>query len=157
MEPINILLTEENEGDSMLTSEALTQGEIVDNISMIKNGKKAIYFLKKKSPSEKVLQPHLILLDINLSKMNGYKVLQNIKAKQQLKHIPVIMLPSSLSDKDTLMTCKHFANYYLIKAPDADDFIKAVSSIKTFWINHVQLSLKPLCYGIFYQPAYINR
>lgn len=51
MEPINILLREENEGDIMLTSEALTQGEIVDNIFMIKNGKKAIYFLKKKSPS----------------------------------------------------------------------------------------------------------
>jgi CheY-like chemotaxis protein len=76
--------------------------------------------------------------------MNGYKVLQNIKAKQQLKHIPVIMLPSSPSDKNTLMASKHFANYYLIKAPDAGDFIKAVSSIRTFWINHVQLSLKPL-------------
>jgi len=59
MEPINILLTEENEGDIMLTSEALTQGEIVDNISMIKNGKKAIYFLKKNLPLKKYCNPIL--------------------------------------------------------------------------------------------------
>jgi CheY-like chemotaxis protein len=144
MDPINILLIEDNEGDIILTTEALTQGKIIHNISVIKNGKKAIDFLEKKFPFEKALQPHLILLDINLPKMNGYEVLQKIKTNQLLKHIPVIMLTSSSSDNDILMANKHFAHSYLTKPVDEDDFLQVVSSIETFWINHVQLSLTTL-------------
>ena len=144
MDPINILLIEDNEGDIILTTEALTQGKIINNIAVIKNGKKAIDFLEKKYPFEKALQPDLILLDINLPKMNGHEVLQNIKTNQLLKHIPVIILTSSSSDKDILMAYQHFANYYLTKPLDADDYLKVVSSIETFWINHIQLPLKTL-------------
>ena len=139
MKPIHILLVEDNEGDIFLVTEALEEGKIVNKISVIKDGKEAIDFLEKTGKYESTSMPDLILLDVNLPKKNGHEVLEYIKAKENLKQIPVIMLTTSSSEKDILMSYKNHANCFITKPVDVDNFLKVVYSIENFWINIVAL------------------
>lgn len=139
MTPINILLVEDNEGDILLTVEALEEGRIANKIEIVKDGKQAIDFLSKKGSYAEVTIPNLILLDINLPKKNGHEVLQFIKSNEQVKHIPVIMLTTSSSEKDIVESYKSYANCYITKPVEVLDFINAVASIKSFWFSIVQL------------------
>src|ERR1700712_3939807 len=100
MEPIHILMAEDNEGDILLTKEAFENSKILVNLSIVKDGKEAVDFLMKEGQYANVTQPDLVLFDINLPKKNGHEVLQFIKAEEELKHIPVMMLTTSSYDKD---------------------------------------------------------
>jgi len=139
MKSIHVLLVEDNEGDIMLTTEALEEGKIANEISIVKDGKQAIDFLNKKGDYEGATLPDLILLDINLPKKNGHEVLQYIKGADDLKQIPVIMLTTSSAEKDILESYKNHVNCYITKPIDANDFINAVAKIEDFWINIVNL------------------
>ena len=139
MNSIHILLIEDNEGDIFLITEALEEGQIVDKISVSKDGKEAIDFLEKKGKYKDAETPDLILLDINLPKKNGHEVLQYIKTSENLKQIPVIMLTTSSSDKDVLLSYKHHANCFITKPLDVNNFLTIVVSIESFWINIVKL------------------
>lgn len=139
MKSIHILLVEDNEGDIMLTTEALEEGKIANKISIVKDGKQAIDFLDKKGGYENVTLPDLVLLDINLPKKNGHEVLQYIKHSEGLKQIPVIMLTTSSSEKDILDSYRNYVNCYITKPVDVNDFINAVAKIEDFWINIVNL------------------
>ena len=139
MNSIHILLVEDNEGDIFLITEALEEGKIVNKISVSKDGKEAIDFLEKKGKYKDAETPDLILLDINLPKKNGHEVLQYIKTSENLKQIPVIMLTTSSSDKDVLLSYKHHANCFITKPLDVNNFLTIVSSIESFWINIVKL------------------
>ena len=139
MIPINILLIEDNEGDILLTTEALLEGHILKELHVVKDGWEALLFLEKKEKYNSAITPDLILLDINLPKMNGHEVLKKIKQSSNIKHIPVIMLSTS-SSKDDISECyKNQANCYIVKPVDADDFAKVISSIEKFWLSTVQL------------------
>lgn len=142
MKPIHILLVEDNEGDILLTTEAFNEGKIINTISVVKDGKEAIHFLGKNHQYTHAQTPDLILLDVNLPKMNGHEVLKNIKANNNLKHIPVIMFTTSSSEKDILQSYQNYANCYITKPVEVDDFLNVVSSIENFWINIVQLTHK---------------
>ena len=139
MNSIHILLIEDNEGDIFLITEALEEGRIVNKISVSKDGKEAIDFLEKKGKYKDAETPDLILLDINLPKKNGHEVLQYIKTSENLKQIPVIMLTTSSSDKDVLLSYKNHANCFITKPLDVNNFLTIVSSIESFWINIVKL------------------
>jgi CheY-like chemotaxis protein len=139
MKPIHILLVEDNEGDILLTTEALEEKKIINKISVVKDGDKAIDFLNKKNEYKDAELPNLILLDINLPKKNGHEVLQYIKTNDKLKHIPIIMLTTSSSEKDIMLSYKHYANCFITKPVEVNDFIEAVTKIENFWLNIVQL------------------
>ena len=139
MNSIHILLVEDNEGDIFLITEALEEGKIVNKISMSKDGKEAIDFLEKKGKYKNEETPDLILLDVNLPKKNGHEVLEYIKTSENLKQIPVIMLTTSSSDKDVLLSYKNHANCFITKPLDVNNFLTIVSSIESFWINIVKL------------------
>jgi len=139
MNSIHILLVEDNEGDIFLITEALEEGKIVDKISVTKDGKEAIDFLEKKEKYKNEETPDLILLDVNLPKKNGHEVLEYIKTAENLKQIPVIMLTTSSSDKDVLLSYKNHANCFITKPLDVNNFLTIVSSIESFWINIVKL------------------
>jgi len=139
MNSIHILLVEDNEGDIFLITEALEEGKIVDKISVTKDGKEAIDFLEKKEKYKNEDTPDLILLDVNLPKKNGHEVLEYIKTSENLKQIPVIMLTTSSSDKDVLLSYKNHANCFITKPLDVNNFLTIVSSIESFWINIVKL------------------
>ncbi|RYU95361.1 response regulator [Emticicia agri] len=139
MEPIHILLVEDNEGDIFLTTEALHESKIANKLSIVRDGWEAIQFLEKKGEYVRVTMPDLILLDVNLPKMNGHEVLTAIKSNENTKHIPVIMLTTSSSEKDIYQSYKNYVNCYITKPIDAGDFLKVVASIEHFWISIVTL------------------
>lgn len=139
MKQISILLVEDNEGDVVLTTDALYEGKISNSISVVRDGWEAIQFLEKNGPYSKAITPDLILLDVNLPKMNGHDVLKVIKASDKTKHIPVIMLTTSSSEQDIMQSYQNYVNCYITKPIDTDDFMKVVSTIEDFWISIVQL------------------
>jgi CheY-like chemotaxis protein len=139
MKSIHILLVEDNEGDIVLTTEALEERKIANKISVVRNGKDAIDFVLKEGAFKDVESPNLILLDVNLPKMNGHEVLKTIKSDDRTKHIPVIMLTTSSSPNDIKLSYQNHANCYLTKPIEADEFLKTVLSIEDFWLSIVRL------------------
>ena len=137
MKPIHILLVEDNEGDILLTTEALHESKIVNKVTVLKDGKKAIDFFENIINKEDV--PDLVLLDINLPKKNGHEVLHFIKSSDNYKQIPVIMLTTSSSESDILNSYKNYVNCYITKPIEAHDFMNAVAKIEDFWINIVSI------------------
>jgi CheY-like chemotaxis protein len=142
MKSIHILLVEDSEGDVLLIKEAFKDARIVNNISTVNNGEKAIRFLEKSSPYEDQHTPELILLDINLPRMNGKEVLKFVKNSDDLKHIPVVVLTTSSADEDILDSYKQHANCFITKPLDVDDFFRTVSKIENFWVQLVKLPPK---------------
>jgi two-component system, chemotaxis family, response regulator Rcp1 len=137
MKQIHILLVDDNEGDILLTREALDDARIINKISIAFDGLEAIRFLKNTPPGENT--PDLILLDINLPKVNGTEVLAIIKSDPDLKRIPVIMLTTSSAEKDILASYDNYANCYITKPVDLDRFMSVVRTIEDFWISIVKL------------------
>ncbi len=137
MQQIHILLVDDNEGDILLTREALDDARIVNKISIAYDGLEAIRFLKKSPVGADT--PDLILLDINLPKMNGTEVLGIIKNDPDLKRIPVIMLTTSSAEKDILASYDNYANCYITKPVDLNKFMDVVRTIEDFWISTVKL------------------
>jgi len=140
MNPINILLIEDNEGDILLTKEAFEESKIVNKIIVIKDGKEAINFFETVNRKEDI--PHIVLLDINLPKMSGHEVLMYIKNNEKFMSIPVIMLTTSSSEKDILQSYRNHVNCYITKPIDVSDFMKAITKIEDFWINIVSIPVK---------------
>jgi CheY-like chemotaxis protein len=139
MKQIQILLVEDNDGDILLTTEALEDSKIINLVSVVKDGEQAIDFLNRKKPFQNASTPNLILLDINLPKKNGHEVLQYLKASKNFRHIPIIMLTTSSSQKDILEAYNHYVNCFITKPVEVNEFMKAVAKIENFWISIVQL------------------
>lgn len=139
MNSIHILLVEDNEGDILLTTEALEEGKIINKLSVARDGQEALDFLNKEGKFQTSELPDLILLDVNLPKKNGHEVLKYIKTHQVFRSIPVIMLTTSSSQKDINESYKNYANCYITKPIELSDFMKAIGKIEEFWINLVKL------------------
>ena len=139
MKEIKILLVEDNEGDIFLTLEALKEAKIHNDIHVVKDGDVALRYMRKQGEYSEAETPDLILLDINLPKMDGIEVLDELKKDDVLKVIPVVMLTTSDSEKDILMAYQSHANCYITKPVNFENFIEVVQSIKHFWINIVRL------------------
>lgn len=142
MNPAHILLVEDNEGDILLTKEALEDAKILIKLSVVKDGKEAIDFLSKEGKYQDVALPDLLLLDVNLPKKNGHEVLKYIKENEKLKHIPVIILTTSSSEKDINQAYKNYVNCYITKPVEVNDFLAVVATIENFWICIVKLPTK---------------
>ncbi|MEI8054363.1 MAG: response regulator [Bacteroidota bacterium] len=136
---INILLVEDNEGDILLTMEALESGKLINNIDVTRNGELAISFLMNILENPEKELPELILLDINLPKKNGQDVLHFIKEHDSLKHIPVIMLTTSSNEKDVMASYRNHANCYITKPIDINSFMSIIAKLEEFWISIVKL------------------
>lgn len=139
MKPIHILLVEDSEGDIVLITEALSEGRILNQLSVVRDGYEALMFLQQLPPYSDTPRPDLILLDINLPKKNGHEVLQFIKNHPEFKRIPVIMLTTSSTEKDIYQSYEAHANCFITKPVEVEDFLSVVSTIEDFWINIVRL------------------
>ena len=139
MRPIHILLVEDNEGDILLTTEALEEAKIHIELSVVRDGEEAMDFVSKQAKYNDVQSPDLLLLDVNLPKKNGHEVLHYIKSNELLKHIPVIMLTTSSSEKDINTCYDNHANCYITKPVEVNDFLTVVTTIENFWISIVKL------------------
>ncbi len=136
--PINILLIEDNEGDIVLTTEALSEAKIANKLEVLRDGDEAIKYLNAIAEENPNQLPDLILLDINLPKKNGHEVLHQVKEDIRIKHIPIIILTTSSSDIDVLHAYREHANCYIVKPIDVSDFISIVSKIEDFWFSIVK-------------------
>jgi len=143
MKEINILLVEDNEGDILLTMEALKEAKIHNEINVVKDGDAALQYMKKQGKYQDAATPDLVLLDINLPKMDGIEVLENLKNDELLKVIPVVMLTTSDSEKDIFQSYQNHANCYITKPVNFENFMEVIQTIKEFWINIVKLPKVP--------------
>ncbi len=139
IKPIDILLVEDSEGDARLIREALKEGKLHNTLYVAKDGVEAMDFLLKKGTFMNAVKPDLILLDLNLPKMDGREVLAEIKGDDVLKRIPVVILTTSSSETDIIKTYNLHANCYIVKPLDLDQFIRVVRSIESFWLTIVKL------------------
>ena len=139
---VNILLVEDNEGDIVLTLEALKEAKFTNGIYVVKDGEEALQYLRKEGRFEKAETPDLVLLDINLPRLDGKEVLAEIKKDPKLMVIPVVMLTTSDSEKDIMESYHNHANCYITKPVDFQKFMEVVYVIKNFWISIVQLPNK---------------
>ncbi|MBK6265758.1 response regulator [Marivirga sp. S37H4] len=139
MKNVHLLLVEDNEGDILLTREALEGSKIINKISVVRNGKAALDFIFKKGDFENADTPDLVLLDVNLPLKNGHEVLQAVKEDKSTQHLPIVMLTTSSSENDIQLSYKHQANCYITKPVDVEDFLHAILSIEDFWLNLVTL------------------
>ena len=136
---VEVLLVEDNPGDVRLTMEALKEAKMHNRVSVVQDGMEAMDFLRKQGKFTDATRPDLILLDLNLPRKNGREVLAEIKADENLKCIPVVVLTTSEAEQDILKAYKLHANCYVTKPVDLDQFIKVVQSIENFWMTVVKL------------------
>lgn len=139
VEMIDILLVEDNPGDVRLTQEAFKDGMLRNNLHVVMDGEEAMQFLRNENSHQDAPHPDLILLDLNLPKMNGREVLAAIKADPKLKNIPVVILTTSQDETDIMESYRQFASSYIVKPVSMDKFIKVVSSFKQYWLSVVKL------------------
>lgn len=137
--PIEILLVEDNPGDVRLTIEALKEGKVYNNLSVVSDGVEAIEYLKKQGRHSEAIRPDLVLLDLNLPKKDGREVLIDIKTDEGLKSIPVIILTSSKAEEDIVKAYNNYANCYVTKPVGVDQLFKIVQAIENFWLAIVKL------------------
>jgi CheY-like chemotaxis protein len=139
IEPIKILLVEDQPADVRLTEEVLKQGKVANELYVAEDGEKAMDFLRREGEYQDVPRPDLVILDLNLPRMDGKEVLQAIKGDPALLKIPVLMLTTSGAERDILDAYKHHVNAYITKPIDLDEFVGVVSSIEQFWLSIVRL------------------
>ena len=141
-ETIEVLLVEDNPGDVRLTREAFHEVNRSVRLHLASDGVEALAFLGQQGAYLRAPRPDLILLDLNLPKMNGRDVLAKIKADSGLKMIPTIVLSSSEANADVLISYQLQANCYLRKPTQWSAFDGIVRSINTFWLAKVKLPQK---------------
>ncbi len=142
LNPVEILLVEDNPADVRLTQEALKEEKLHNNLSVVNDGVEALAFLRKKGKYANAVRPDLILLDLNLPKKDGREVLKEIKNDDDLKAIPVVVLTISKAEEDVLKSYNLHANCYITKPIDLNQFSHVVKSINDFWLSIVKLPSK---------------
>jgi two-component system, chemotaxis family, response regulator Rcp1 len=140
--PIQVLLVEDSPGDVRLTKEAFREANRTIHIHVANDGVDAMAFLRHEGPHVHAPRPDLILLDLNLPRMDGREVLAHIKEDDSLKTIPTVILTTSDAEADILKSYQLQANCYLIKPVQLDEFEAVVKSINDFWLTKVKLPSK---------------
>lgn len=139
LKPLEVLLVEDNPGDVRLTKEALKESKILLILNVAMDGVEAMRYLRQEGKYREKSRPDLILLDLNLPKKDGREVLAEVKADEDLKYIPVVVLTTSQNEEDVLTTYGLHANCYVTKPLDLTRFLTIVEKIEEFWLTIVRL------------------
>jgi chemotaxis family two-component system response regulator Rcp1 len=139
LKTIDILLVEDDPGDVRLTREALKEGKVLNTLQVVGDGIAALEYLRHEGRYSKSPHPDIILLDLNLPKMDGRELLAKIKTDSKLRRIPVVILTTSKAEEDILKSYDLHANCYITKPVDMDQFINVVKSVEKFWFTIVKL------------------
>lgn len=139
MEPINILLVEDDPGDVLLTKKALANGKIFNSMAVATDGVEALALLRQEGDFADAPRPDLILLDLNMPRMDGRETLAAIKQDEKLRSIPIVILTTSDSDHDVLKSYDLQASCFITKPVDLEQFTQVVRSVKDFWLYVVKL------------------
>lgn len=139
MRPVKILLVEDNPAHSDLAVEALKDAKMQVNVTVVDSGERALAYLYKKNIYKNEPNPDLILLDLNLPGIDGREVLAKIKEDPHLKCLPVIVLTTSDAEEDILSTYNHYANCYIKKPVNFDQFYNSIQQLTEFWFTLVKI------------------
>jgi CheY-like chemotaxis protein len=136
---MQILLVEDNAADIRLTREALKDAKILNDLHVVRDGVEAMAFLRHGDGFADVPRPDIIILDLNLPRMDGKEVLAEVKTDPSLRTIPVAVLSTSEAEIDVLQSYDLGANCFLTKPVDLDQFLKVVRAVEDFWLGMVRL------------------
>jgi two-component system, response regulator len=132
-----ILLVEDNEDDVLLTMRALKKNKIANEVVVARDGVAALDYLFGIGASagrDRSMQPQLVLLDLNLPRLDGHEVLKRLRADDLTRHIPVVVLTSSKEDEDLIRSYTNGVNAYVRKPVEFDRFMEAVNTLGVFWL-----------------------
>ena len=138
-EIMNVLLVEDNPGDIRLTQEAFKEGTVPKELHVVKDGVEALEFLRKQGKFALSPTPDIILLDLNVPRKDGREVLAEVKTDEVLRFIPVIVLTTSDSEQDITKAYSLYANCFITKPVDLDQFIFIIRQIEIFWFQVIKL------------------
>ncbi|WP_245886793.1 response regulator [Umezawaea tangerina] len=134
---IDVLLVEDDPGDALMTVEAFEYYKVANRLHVVRDGIQAMDYLHRRGEYADAERPGLVLLDLDLPRMDGHEVLDLIKSDEDLRTIPVVMLTTSTADEDILRAYHRHANAYVVKPVDFDAFVGAVRQIEDFFISVV--------------------
>ena len=132
---LDILLVEDSTSDIDFIREGLACAALPHRLHVVRNGIDAMSFLRQGADHAAAPEPDLMLLDLNLPRMNGIEVLNEVKSDPRLKHIPVIVLSTSRAPADIGMCYEAHANSYVVKPVDIEEFVEAIGTIEQFWLS----------------------
>lgn len=142
LRPITVLIVEDNRADIRLVQEVLKEGKIYIDLEIVEDGIEAMAYLRKEDKYKDKDTPDIILLDLNMPRKSGFEVLAEMKEDPDLKRIPVIVMTISKAEEDVLKSYNLYANAYIVKPVEFNQFMDAVRSIKDFWLTIVKLPPK---------------
>ena len=142
--PIEILLVDDDDDDVRLTTKSLQNDRILNRIHRVEDGVEAIDFLKRQGRYSQAVRPDLILLDLNMPRMDGREVLRFIKSDDHLKTIPVLVLTTSEDEADIIRSYTDQANCYVTKPVGLMQFRAAISHLNDFWFTVVKFPPRPI-------------
>jgi len=137
--PIEVLLVEDDPGDVLMTQEAFEEHKVRNKLSVVSDGEEALSYLRREGRFADAPRPDLILLDLNLPRVDGREVLAVIKDDEDLRRIPVVVLTTSQADEDIMRSYSLHANAYVTKPVDFERFIAVVRQIDEFFVSVVKL------------------
>jgi CheY-like chemotaxis protein len=140
---IDVMLVEDNPADARLTEVAMKECGLPTELHHVWDGEQAMAFLRRADGSRAAPRPDIILLDLNMPRMDGRAVLAEIKADPRLKTIPVVVLTTSEAEEDIMRSYELHANCYVAKPVDLDKFMSIVTLIENFWLSAVRLPPAP--------------
>ena len=136
--PVELLLVEDNPGDVRLTVEALKETKLNNNLTIVKNGVEALAYLRQEGDYTHVPRPDLILLDLNLPKKDGREALGEIKADENLKRIPIVVLTTSKAEEDILSTYDLGVSGFVIKPITFESLVSVLKTVSKYWFEVVE-------------------
>jgi len=136
---VTILLVEDDPGDVVITTEALQRTKLLHELHTVSDGEQALRFLRRQEEFSDAPRPDLVLLDLNLPRVDGPQVLREVKEDPELQTIPVVILSTSDADEDVVRSYRLHANAYVSKPVDFDAFVRIVQQVDDFFLTVVRL------------------
>lgn len=138
-ELIQILLVEDNPADIRITQEVLKDAKVANDLHIARDGEEGLAFLRREGDFAGSPEIDLVLLDLNMPRMGGLEVLEEMRKDERLRHTPVVVLTTSEAEADVLRAYDNGSNAYVTKPVDLDQFVKVVRGIEEFWLGIVRL------------------
>lgn len=139
LQPIRILLVEDSPTDAELTKKAFSRGRLNNVLYHVRDGVESMAFLRQEPPYEQAPRPDVILLDLNMPRMDGREVLKAVKEDEELRSVPVVVLTTSSEEGDVVSAYEAHTNAYIVKPVDLRKFFSVVEQIDQFWFQVVRL------------------